>query len=547
MKRIHLFIRLALFFLSIASCREEDPLSATGDATPVRLCVVADNFVSTAGTTRATEEGYVTKFATGDRIGIFAVSATVGVLDKNIPYKYSGTAWVPVDAANTMHRYDNYLDDVTYFAYYPYSADMDDKKSEQEIIDAFTPKTDQSTYANYTASDLMTGAGTLAKTGDAYTITFQLAHRMSLLVLCPDPYTYVYAAPVGAGYEYHPESGIRGTVTGAKINNVTACAMEDGTYRLIVKPGTMNVPLEYALDGTTTSHTFTGQALTGGTYRQFNLGHIVKTKEREFTLGDFYYYDGTHAYLIPGDDNLTIKKQQAACIGIVCSKDVSRIGDGAKTVLAGKGVTSPHGLVMALTNASSNCKWGDNSIDENSNGSEGEPFFQNTNMFYQNVNGYDETHWIIDNKNNGATLKNAYAAFYYADLYGKTEGGTARYAAPVANTTGWFIPSIGQWWDIFSYWGGEGLKTELDKKKNTAGDIKMSSGGITVLNNINTYLNKISGATLFNYNSDTYYWASSEYSTTHACNVICFASGAFGLYLSHKYYNNRRVRCIFAF
>lgn len=164
MKRIHILICLALLSLLTASCVKEEPFSSSGNATPVELRVIADNFVSTQGTTRTSEAGYVTTFTEDDRIGIFAISNNV-VLDKNIPYKYDGSAWVPVNAANTVHSYDTYLDDVTYFAYYPYSATMDNATSEADIQANFTPKPDQSDYANYTASDLMTGVGTLSTTG----------------------------------------------------------------------------------------------------------------------------------------------------------------------------------------------------------------------------------------------------------------------------------------------------------------------------------------------------------------------------------------------
>lgn len=277
MKRIHFSICLAILSLLMTSCGEEEQFSPAGVAIPVELRVVADNFVSTGGTSRAAEEGYVTKFTANDQIGIFAIKASNGfVLDKNVPYKYNGKAWVPVNASNTVHQYENYLNDVTYFAYYPYSASMDDAVSEADIVTKFTPQADQSTYANYTASDLMTGAGTLSTTDELRTLTFQLKHQMALLVLCPDPYN-TYVAPADAGYEYYAEVRSNGNVINVKINNTAAYDVGDDTYRLIVKPTTMDVSLEYTLLPTfqATKYTFTGLALTAGTYRQFRLGRPV--------------------------------------------------------------------------------------------------------------------------------------------------------------------------------------------------------------------------------------------------------------------------------
>lgn len=420
MKRIHHFICLVLFFLSITSCREEEPLSAAGDATPVRLCVVAENFMPNGTATRATEEEYVTRFAAEDRIGIFAVSATVGVLDKNIPYKYSGTAWVPVDAANTVHRYDNYLDDVTYFAYYPYSATMDDAASEVDIVTKFTPKTDQTLYDDYTASDLMTGSGTLTGTAEgAYTLTLQLKHQMTLLVLCPDPFANC-VAPTGAGYEYYSESRSKGTVTNAKISNAATYAVGDDTYRLIVKPATMDVPLEYTLGTTTTSHTFTGLALTAGTYRQFNLGHAALTIEREMQIGDYFHNDGK---LAPGaDGEEPVNKDK--CIGVVF-----HVGTGEGDTLSdysGTGLGSRdkiRGYVVALTNQVAGYdeiyKWSDT---ENVTGAS-----TSTTDF----KGYANTLLIIANATNPQV---AQVAKNYSSPHG----------SPPSNSSRWYLGSVGQ-------------------------------------------------------------------------------------------------------
>ncbi len=59
-----------------------------------------------------------------------------------------------------------------YFLYYPYQEDMTDKVTASTTNDAdffaplisgWTPATDQSEYANYTKSDLVTAAGTATK------------------------------------------------------------------------------------------------------------------------------------------------------------------------------------------------------------------------------------------------------------------------------------------------------------------------------------------------------------------------------------------------
>lgn len=264
-------------------------------------------------------------------------------------------------------------------------------------------------------------------------------------------------------------------------------------------------------------------------------------------VGDFYCKSsgGSTGYLIPGDASLTTE-QQAACIGIVYSTDASRIGAAATQALNTKGVSTPHGLVMALTNASDGCRWGSYGKDENSGGADGEPFKANTDQLqkqYRNVDGYGETHWIIDTyENSGSDLQNTYTAFYHANRYG-TASGTEKYAAP-SNTTGWFIPGIGQWWDILSNLGG----INLDKyKDDTGSNTYIDDAAPIAVANMNTYLQKISGATQFS--TGTYFWSSSEHDGNGACNVGFGSYGSLVLDNVSKYYyrSDSRVRCSFAF
>ena len=272
---------------------------------------------------------------------------------------------------------------------------------------------------------------------------------------------------------------------------------------------------------------------------------IVEYSLADAQVGDFYCRnDKNEGYLIPGDASLTTE-QQAACIGIVYSTDVSRIGTAAKQALTKKEVNTPHGLVMALTNASEGCRWGEYGKDENSGGTDGAPFKANTDQLqkqYNNVDGYGETHWIIDEYGkSGNALKNTYTAFYHASRYGTAESSTEKYAAPT-NTTGWFIPGMGQWWDILSNLGGIDLTSYQDK---TAPLTSIPDVAPIAVANINKYLQKISDATPFS--TGTYFWSSSECYGHSACNVRFDSNGDLRLDWSNKDYSRIRVRCSFAF
>lgn len=278
---------------------------------------------------------------------------------------------------------------------------------------------------------------------------------------------------------------------------------------------------------------------TGVTSKELEPGYSAS----DLKIGDYYYSDGTWSdggyrkyadgttALLPVRPVLTgAGGNPRTVIGIVYSTEEERIGAAATQALQDKGVMNPHGLVMALTNASEGCRWGNLNLDENSNGNDGEPFKENTDQLakqYRNVDGYAETQWIINAYNNdGTTLQNTYSAFYHASRYGTAEDGTAQYAAP-ANTTGWFIPSMGQWWDILSNLGG----IDLSSYRSLSDGSKSISGAAPIaISNMNTYLNKISGATQFK--EGTYFLSSSEYSSSFACNVLFNSNG----YLTLNYY-----------
>lgn len=278
----------------------------------------------------------------------------------------------------------------------------------------------------------------------------------------------------------------------------------------------------------------------GSVYDEATMpGPIGDKTPAQAAVGDFYMSDGT---LVGKDETLT-PMQKDACIGIVYSTDASRIGEAAKKVLTDQGVT-PHGLVMALTNASEGCRWGEYPKDENSGGGTGDPFKENTDQLqkqYSNIDGYGETRWIIDTYNSGTTLRDTYSAFYHASRYGTADSNTDKYATP-SNTTGWFIPSMGQWWDILSNLGGIDLSTYQNKTDDST---YIPSAASTAVSNMNKYLEKINGAMKFSTN--TFFWSSSECSDYNACHVYFLGDGFLGLSTGSKNFSGDRVRCSFAF
>lgn len=489
-KLVYLFLPLALL-----GCEADEEHSAATLSIEVRC----DSFEgATAGKTRIpVEEGYKTVFKGGEQIGITAVKG--GVIYHgmdNVPFTYDATAgaWNP---SNTSLPQLYYYPDVTFIAYYPYDAAMSGKKSEQEIIDAFTPQTDQSTYAAYTASDLMTGEGTVSVTSEGLrTLTFQLKHQMALLVLCPDFYANCVAPP-DAGYEYYTGARCKWPVQNAKINNTVGCDMGDDTYRVIVKPDTTDVSLEYTLAGATTSYTSVSRTIAIGTYYQFKLGHPSITGQRTVQIGDFYYSDGK---LMPGVDGVEPVRRDD-CIGIVF-----HTGPGTGDSIANystENMTGPdiHGYVVALKDAyasDTDKKWGPRS-----------QFFSNeeTTQF----NGY---------------VKRSYADNGDWRCLAAAEIRNFRIAVPTpAMATNWYLPSLAELqaiWNVYKHSAGNPVYDSLQKSGGElfAGNLYWS---VTEISYHDVYLLNMQtggGGTSGKCSGNDMGWGWDAYSGIHLTRVI---------------------------
>ena len=553
-----------LSLLLLAACSPEDDALPGGDGdntapAALRIEVSASDFTSAAtrsnagsnnsidgnnAATRATDNGAVTTFESGDRIGIIVLDGSGNVLSDNIPYKYNGNAW-NFDNANgegkTALYYDNKA--TAYVAYFPYSPEADGITGADipaALKAKFPPRYDQRTEDAYRASDLLvwsngTGSVPLKK------LEIKFTHAYSSLSLSPS-----IKCKIDGKETSYTTSSVDDVSFTIGTEPLLPYRADDGSYRIIVSPQTTDARWFCSYKAKTYGGTMPETALAA------NIRHTLAPTLKDIgaytfanaQVGDFYCKnDKNEGYLIPGDASLT-KAQQDACIGIVYSTDVNRIGTAATQALKKKGVNTPHGLVMALTNASEGCRWGEYGKDENSGGADGEPFKANTDKVYKmynNVDGYGETHWIIDTyKNSGNALQDTYTAFYHASRYGTAESSTEQYAAP-SNTTGWFLPSMGQWWDILSNLG----KIDLTNYRDDTGSNTYISGAAPIaVANMNRYLEKISDATPFSTN--TYFWSSSEYDDFSACYVYFGNYGDLYLYWGGKF-DAPRVRCSFAF
>ena len=231
-------------------------------------------------------------------------------------------------------------------------------------------------------------------------------------------------------------------------------------------------------------------------------------------VGDYMLKDGTTV-----KPDALQPEQQKDVIGIVAylykTENNAHLHDGVKEALKAKGVTAPHGLVMALKNTYNNVhKW---TID-------------NDYRRKRIVGNKDE--WITQNYENGpdgytVTTKvyndrklDEYPVFKETKEYG------TKVNAP-ENTTGWYLPSIGEWLDMLGDKGlkvipadmfAKGVKQGEPNKDAIFGDIADQ-----VATNLNAKFNKVGASNFDAFAIKQSYWSATEYEVS-LIYYVCFGS-----------------------
>lgn len=416
-KSIHLLLSAFILF---AACSEEVELpnaSVTLDIT-----ATSGTFEPADGTaTRASENLYKTEFTNGDQIGITMIKEGK-IVDgmNNICFTYNASTkkWEADAGSPSLYYYQ----DVTYLAYYPYDVLMNDKVSEQEIIDAFTPQTDQSTYANYTKSDLMVATGTANRA--AKTLSLPFSHKMALVSVSAVTNKFV----TSDGYEYTPgeEFAVRNLAeTSITIGTqaLKPCSFDDGTFRVIVPPDAtaQTINIKYKWVAVTDYTDQTQQTLTSGKYLHYHFKMPESVPYvREVEGGDFFFRDGR---ILP-KETLVIN-DPTNCVGVVLDA-----ASGSDATYGGQCEGNMiHGHVFSVYDVA-RCKWGPN-------GNIG----TNTSDSWNDWRGYQITQRMKQDgdENHGGFSADNYAAAYHCLNYENTERGRLE----TTKTSGWYFPSEG--------------------------------------------------------------------------------------------------------
>lgn len=443
MKKILYIIPLLL--ASLTACQKEEATDRLPTREQLFLTVADGGYASADGAqSRATDNDLQTVFEDGDKVGFFSVAKNNTLEADNIcmtAKEVDGKLIWETPAGTTLLTADRY------FIYYPYqptlTGGVDATKTTAAeffapVVAAWTLTADQSTQALYTASDLMIGRGVMGERGSdgKLPVSVTLNHAMGLVFISLPSLTYKFTndSPIIPDYTL--------PVSNAKFTGFTPLAMGDDKYRYLIKPGIDNtLQGTFVRNSESKKYSITAN-LAGGAAKTYSVDGGAKSISHTLAIGDFYMKDGT---LISREETLNDEKEN--CLGIVLKvgKDPagSRFEDLADYTLK-NGTTSAviHAYVLALHGGNNNNQiaWGSYGTGVGTGQSRDDV---KEDVVYAEgpvgFHGYTYTQMIKAKAPSlGQAFQTAFPAAYYA-----SDGYETNYPSP-ANSSGWFLPSIGQ-------------------------------------------------------------------------------------------------------
>lgn len=455
MKRLNLYISAfsMLFSLSVlTACDEEENLFGNRDTSAgmYELSVTSAGFVPAEEQPSEGAETINIPFGNDDAIGLVMVDGEkithTRYIYKELLSKWSGDLVVKNPSAKI-------------YAYYPYNEALEVSSLNTEgenaaeffsqMITDFVPQADQSKEEDFKKSNLMVGTASLDETGKKISINMEPAMALAVvkvnlselgtMSLASDPdYTWRAATIESLAPFYRLEEN----------TFVSYIVPEQEQASVSIPSGIVTIP-----------------SIKRFTYQECSLS---LTNVHTLQPGDFFMKDGS----LVGKDAILTAEQKANCIGIVFQTDESRIGQAEKDALGGKA----HGLVLALKNVNNSAllKFSVGNIDVTG--------ITNTGTLqecYDDINGLAHTNAIYSIDPN----ESLYPIFTAVKNY--------NIERPVDRTTEWFLPSVGQFWDMLINLGGAPTKdTTTGYQDKGSGYHFWNISGNKVFDKINTILNQ---------------------------------------------------------
>ena len=407
-----------------------------------------------------------------------------------------------------------------YFACYPWqeqitdevnaSASTDDEFFAQ-MIGNWKPAKDQSDpETGLQNSLLMTASAEATATEESATLDLHFTPRTSVVLLAFPKTIYRFDnTPAIPAYEVPAPNIV--------FQDFTPCYSDVlHAYMYMINPKAETVLAGSYGDGTSWSKETA--ELPVGEVISYTVAESTE-KQHTLQIGDYFLADG----------NLLSKDAEAATvaaadvIGLVFQIAPERIGEADKEALGGE----VHGLVISTRVVADDkdatelkwCTWGGGNRDESSIGVTPpdltDELLTNVSRAEADINGYYYTKQILTERaDNIATSYALFAATrQFADKIGGPDTGV--------HTTGWYIPAVGQWFDVIRSLGGYALPSDESELSDYGGGTFYwkNSGNIDIPAALNKAMEKVADAQKTKYedggNTDIY-WCSSVLSSQTA-------------------------------
>lgn len=451
---------MALAATVIASCSQENevmeniaPEETTGQTLKIKAS--AAGFEAADAQTRATDDGAATVFENGDQMGLYIVQTegeSQRLVMNNVPLTYDGSTW---QADRTIYYYEN----ADYIAYFPYKDDISASAASvatdiKTAFDAYLEAnaTGQSDIDVYRNADLMTATITASELstqeGEDKTLNFQLKHSYSMVQLTVPVHKFNYTYKGETRTMSVPMSDFEVKI-GEQI--VSPCHLGDGVYRMLVQPGDISLsgsfedpkdlrPVEFD------NATATTKTLAAGSYIGYNVtydGAPTGEATPRSIIGDYFCQDGT---IYPAD----FLSAPSNVIGIIFSTVDDTDTDNAAYGYYALSIRERGSMKFYSSDETANesdaAKADIEAITNYSSDTE-----ENFKTALTDMNGFSWTNAIRELSYNITT-----------DLTSNWVN-NADFAAPSEGTSGWFIPSIGQWVKVSNVLGSDGSDYTLEE------------------------------------------------------------------------------------
>ena len=482
--------------------------------------------------------------------GLFVVNEGKKVIAANVQLTYDGTSW-SIQEGSKLKFSPKY----NYFVYYPYQdnlaglpvvnttiSDVSISSSTQFFATAIANwkiATDQSTLKKMNACDLQIGMASLDE--DGCKVNFAMEHAMGLAVLNRESKSLDHFYKLNGYEDYTWSNGSVPTTANGIISSGQKLFSTTATQGIMVVAPNSTVTF-------TNTSTDKDEWINKSVPITINKGNKVYSGEAKLKLqhydettykmevGDIYYDNG--GITKPSKDEIAAaRKNGLTTIGIIgylgndywTEKDV---------VISSEKSVGGHALVMCLktigSTGSTKAAQEDYKINKN-NGDKVKAYIGTRYAWYSSNIDVGRT-----KVNSKSLLVNSYKQSYGSG-YTETNalikiGSEAASAAQKYNTlpanstkcTGWFLPTAGQYYAVIKtlgapfsddwtgIWDGN-ISTHPDEGFFS----NMTTGTKNITKNINDKLEKVgdSNYTEFFGSINTWAWASSEFSSTHAVYI----------------------------